>query len=105
VRQGLPLTALTTLVGPTRLKLRELRQRVHHVCWETIRDAQSRLQGVHAHIQAANPDRYFALGLSYVTRPDGTVVRHCAEVGPGDVIEVHLKDGTVPATVKRKDGL
>ncbi len=103
-RQSLPLTALTTLVGPTRLKLRELRQQVHQVTGETVRHAHSRLHGMHAHIQAASPDRYFALGLSYVTRPDGSVVRSCAEVGPGDAIEVHLKDGTVPATVTRKDG-
>ena len=103
-RQNLPLTALTTLVGPTRLKLRELRQKMHQVSCEAVRRAQNRSHRVHAHIQASSPDRYFALGLSYVTRGNGTLVRHCTEVEPCDAIEVHLRDGTVPATVKRKEG-
>jgi exonuclease VII large subunit len=102
-RQSLPLTALTTLVGPTRLKLRELRQQVHQVACDTVRHAHSHLHRVHAHIQAASPDRYYALGLSYVTQADGTLVRHCADVEPGDAIEVHLREGTVPATVTRKE--
>jgi exodeoxyribonuclease VII large subunit len=103
-RQGLPLTALTSLVGPTRLKLRELRQQVHQVTCDTVRHAHSRLDRLHAQIQAASPERYFALGLSYVTRANGTVVRHRADVAVGDAIEVHLTDGMVPATVTRKDG-
>jgi exonuclease VII large subunit len=76
---------------------------VHQVTCDSVRHAHSRLDRLYAHIQAASPDRYFALGLSYVTRANGTLVRHCADVEPGDVIEVHLKDGTVPATVTRKD--
>jgi exonuclease VII large subunit len=75
---------------------------VHHVSCEAVRHAQNRLHRVHAHIQAASPDRYFALGLSFVTRPDGTVVRQCADVQAGDGIEVHLIDGTIPATVTKK---
>jgi exonuclease VII large subunit len=102
-RHALPLTALTKLVGPVRLNLRELRQRLHHVSCETVRRAQGRLHRLHAHIQAASPDRYYALGLSYVTRPDGSLVRRCGEVTAGDRIEIHLSGGAVPATVTRKD--
>jgi exonuclease VII large subunit len=61
------------------------------------------LHKVHAHIQAASPDRYFALGLSFVTRPDGKLVRRRADVQAGDAIEVHLIDGAVPAIVKKKE--
>lgn len=102
-RQALPLTALTTLVGPARLTLRERRQRVHHVGCEKVRRAQGRLHRLHAHIQAASPERYYALGLSYVTRSDGALVRRCGEVTAGDHIEIHVCDGSVPATVTRKE--
>jgi exodeoxyribonuclease VII large subunit len=102
-QQALPLTAQTTLVGPMRLSLRELRQRVHHVGCETVRYAQGRLHRLHAHIQAASPDRYYALGLSYVTGADGSVVRRCSDVRVGNNLEIHLCDGSVLATVTRKD--
>jgi exodeoxyribonuclease VII large subunit len=102
-RQALPWTALTATIGPGRLHLRELRQRVHHVSCETVRRAQGRLQRLHAHIQAASPDRYYALGLSYVTRPGGSLVRRCGDIAAGDPIVIHLSDGTVPATIDRKD--
>ena len=102
-RQALLLTALTTLVGPARLILRDLRQRVHHVSCEQVRRAQARVQRLHAHIQAASPERYYALGLSYVTRADGSVVRRCREVTAGDHLEIHVSDGAVPATVTRKE--
>lgn len=102
-RQSLPFTALTTVVAPTRLTLRALRQQLHQVSCETVRRTQTVLHRLHAHIQAASPERYFALGLSYVTRPDGTVVRQRADVAAGDPIEIHLVDGTVPATITKKD--
>ncbi len=102
-RQALPLAALTTLVGPARLNLGELRQRVHHVSCDKVRRAQGRLHRLHAHIQAASPERYYALGLSYVTRSDGSVVRRCGDVTAGDNIEIYLSDGSVPATVTRKE--
>lgn len=100
---GSPATALTTLVGPARLTLRELRQRVHHVSCETVRRAQGRLHRLHAHIQATSPERYYALGLSYVTRSDGSVVRRCGDVTAVDHIKIHVSDGSVPATVTRKE--
>jgi exodeoxyribonuclease VII large subunit len=102
-RQTLPLTALTTLVGPARVNMRHLRQRIHHISCETVRLAQRTLHRLHAHIQAASPDRYFGLGLSYVTRPDGSLIRRRADVTAGDPIRIHLIDGTVPATVNRKE--
>jgi exodeoxyribonuclease VII large subunit len=102
-RQALPLTALTASVGPRRFALRELRQHIHHVSSEKVRSAQRTLHHWHAHIQAASPDRYYALGLSYVTHPDGTLVRRCVDVTLGDMVHIHLMDGTVPAAVTRKE--
>lgn len=102
-RQALPLTALTASIGPARLRLRELRQHLHYVSCETVRRAQRNLQRLHVHIQSASPDRYYALGLSYVTRVDGTVVRRRGEVTAGDSVEIHLVDGTVPARVTSKE--
>lgn len=76
-QQALPLTALTTLVGPARLTLRDLRQRVHHISCEKVRRVQGHLHPLYAHIQATSPEWYYALDLSYVTRADGSVVRRC----------------------------
>jgi exodeoxyribonuclease VII large subunit len=102
-RQSLPLSGLNTLVGPARLRLRAAQQRVHQMGCDAVRRAYARLHKIHAHIQAASPDRYFALGLSFVTRPDGKLVRHRADVQAGDAIKVHLTDGTVPAVVTEKE--
>lgn len=102
-RQTLPLTALSTLVGPPRLDLRQLRQHIHQVGCETVRRTLSKLHRLHAHIQAASPDRYFALGLSYVTGPDGRVVRSLSHVSEGDRIDIHIIDGTIEATVTKKE--
>jgi exodeoxyribonuclease VII large subunit len=102
-RRTVPLTALTNLVGPARRYRDKLCQRIHYVGCEVFRRGISKLHRLHAHIQAASPDRYFALGLSYVTGPGGTVVRSRSHVSAGDPIEVHVIDGTISATVTRKE--
>jgi len=102
-RQTLPLKALSTVVGPRRLDLRHLRQQIHQAGCDMVRRTLSTLHRLHAHIQAASPARYFALGLSYVTRPDGTVVRSRSQVSSGDRIEIHVKDGRIDATVTTKE--
>ena len=102
-RQTLPLTALSTVVGPSRLRLSQLRQHVHHTGCDMVRRSLSMLHRLHAHIQAASPARYFALGLSYVTDQNGTVVRTRSQVSSGDCIEIHVIDGSIEATVTRKE--
>jgi exodeoxyribonuclease VII large subunit len=102
-RQTLPLTALSTVVGPARLGLRQRRQQVHQAGCDTVRRSLSTLHRLHAHIQAASPERYFLLGLSYVTGPDGTVVRSRSQVSSGDRIEIHVIDGRITATVTTKE--
>jgi exodeoxyribonuclease VII large subunit len=102
-RQTLPLTALSTVVGPARLGLRQRRQQVHQAGCGTVRRSVSTLHRLHAHIQAASPERYFVLGLSYVTGPDGTVVRSRSDVALGDDIEIHVADGTINAMVMKKE--
>jgi exodeoxyribonuclease VII large subunit len=101
--QTLPLTALSTVVGPAHLGLRQLRQHVHQAGCDTVRRTLSTLYRLHAHIQAASPERYFALGLSYVIGPDGTVVRSRSQVSSGDRIEIHVIDGRIGATVTTKE--
>ncbi len=95
--------ALSTVVGPARLGLRQRRQHVHQAGCDTVRRALSTLHRLHAHIQASSPERYFVLGLSYVTGPDGTVVRSRSDVSSGDHIEVHVVDGTINAMVMKKE--
>lgn len=56
-----------------------------------------------SHIQAASPDRYYVLGLSYATGSDVAVVRHCGDVTAGDNIAIHVSDGSVLATVQEGD--
>jgi exodeoxyribonuclease VII large subunit len=102
-RQTLPLTALSTIVGPARFSLRRCRQQIYQAGCDTVRRTMSTLHRLHAHIQAASPERYFALGLSYVTGPDGTVVRSRAQVSSGDHIEIHVMDGRIDATVTKKE--
>lgn len=102
-RQTLPLMALTTIVGPARTHLGGMRHHIHYVSSEMVRRALSRLHRVHAHIEAASPDRYFALGLSYVTRSDGSVLRTRTHVSQGEPLEIHLADGTVHATVTTQE--
>ena len=102
-RQTLPLRALSTVIGPTLLDLRHLRQQTHQAGCDTVRRALRTLHRLHAHIEAASPERYFALGLSYVTGPDGTVVRSQSQVSSGNRIEIHVKDGRIEATVTTKE--
>ncbi|MBA2251547.1 MAG: hypothetical protein H0W13_02400 [Nitrospirales bacterium] len=68
-----------------------------------MRRTLSTLHRLHAHIQAASPERYFALGLSYVTGQDGTVVRSRSQILLGDRIEIHVLDGMIEATVTKKE--
>ena len=102
-RQTLPLKALSMVVGPSRLDLRQLRQQIHQVGCDTVRRTLSTLHRLQAHIQAASPARYFALGLSYVTKPDGTLVRSRSQVSAGERLQIHVRDGTIDATVTRKE--
>lgn len=102
-RQTLPLTALSTIVAPARTNLRQRSHQIHQLSCDLVRYTLSRLHRLHAHIEAASPERYFALGLSYVTRSDGSVVRNRAQVVGGDRIQIHLTDGIIPATVTEED--
>lgn len=101
-RQSIQLTAMMTLVGPARLRLKDLRQQVHHVGCDAVRRIHQRLHTLHVQIQALSPERYFALGLSYVTRSDGQIVRTHKAVAAGDAIHIHLQDGTIAATVNER---
>jgi exonuclease VII large subunit len=102
-RQTLPLTARATVVAPARTTLRQLRHHIHQLSCDMVRRTGSRLHQLHAHIDAASPDRYFALGLSYVTRADGSLVRSRAQVVDGDRVQIHLADGLVPAMITKEE--
>jgi exonuclease VII large subunit len=91
------------MVGPARLGLRQRRQQIHQAGCEMVGGTLSTLHRLHADIQAASPERYFALGLSYVTGQDGTVVRSRTQVSSGDHIEIHVMDGRIEATVTKKE--
>jgi exodeoxyribonuclease VII large subunit len=102
-RQTLPLTTLSRMVAPARSRLGGIRHHIHHLGCDMVRRALIHLHRLHAHIEAANPERYFALGLSYVTRSDGSVLKSRAHVSEGEHLEIHLADGIVPAAVTTQE--
>jgi len=100
-RRTLPLMTLTRLVTPTQTRRQTLTQRIQQGSRTLLQRAHQQLHQRHVAIQALSPDRYFALGLSYVTDRHGQLVRAISDVSPRTILHIHLKDGILPATAKK----
>ena len=103
LQHRMPFHVMALHVTPSRQRLSELLQRIHQRVCELIRLRRGRLDYLHAHIQAASPERYFAMGLAFVKTADGRTLRQIADVNTGESIQIRLQDGTVSAKVTKKE--
>lgn len=102
-RRAIPMAAIGHGITPAVRRLDRMRQRIHHAGTQAVQRASRRVHASHVQIQAMSPARYFALGLSYVTTSAGRLITQTRDVEAGETIRVHLQDGTLDATIQRKD--
>lgn len=68
--------------------------------WEQLARAGGRLDADARHLRALAPARVLERGYAVVRAEDGRVVRHRAQVSPGDVVAVAVSDGEFQARVQ-----
>lgn len=86
-------------VDGSRQRLDWLVERLENAMFRTLERYQARIDVVEAALVAVSPLRTLSRGYAIVRGPDSRIVRHVADVGHGDSLQVQVSDGEFDVTV------
>jgi exodeoxyribonuclease VII large subunit len=81
--------------------LAALTARLVHRAPRALGELERSIGAVDARVRSLDPDRALARGWSITRGPDGAVVRHPDQVGPGDELITQVAGGRLRSTVQR----
>ncbi|GAB4109327.1 MAG: exodeoxyribonuclease VII large subunit [Roseiflexaceae bacterium] len=87
-------------ISRDRQLLDEWSQRIETRVGHQIDLRRARLDGMVAKLHALNPTAILARGYALVRRADGTIVQEAAQLQAGDLVDVHVRDGSFVARVE-----
>ena len=83
-----------------RQRLADLQALLERRMTDKLRERRNRLGILSARLEGLSPLKKLAGGYSYVQRPDGRALTAVGQVREGDVVKIHVTDGTVSARVE-----
>ncbi|MBQ6799465.1 MAG: exodeoxyribonuclease VII large subunit [Oscillospiraceae bacterium] len=82
-----------------RLLLDHMEKQLSVLCRSSIGRQRERFIRLAAALDAMSPLKVLSRGYAIVQKPDGSVIRSCADAAAGDTLEIGLQDGRLLATV------
>ena len=82
-----------------RLLLDHMEKQLSVLCRSSIGRQRERFIRLAAALDAMSPLKVLSRGYAIVQKPDGSVIRSCADASAGDTLEIGLQDGRLLATV------
>ena len=82
-----------------RVLLDHLEKQLSMACRGRIGQQRERFIRLAASLDAMSPLKVLSRGYAIVQKPEGSVVRSCAEVQPGEHLKIGLQDGSITAAV------
>lgn len=85
-----------------RQRLADLEERLNRTMTELIKDDRQRLAVLCEKLWGLSPLKKLSRGYGFITDPEGKRLESVKQAGPGDVITVRVKDGTLMAEVTER---
>ena len=92
------------LVDAERQRVDQLAKQLDTAMPRRVADARRHLDGLSRTLDAVSPQQVLQRGFSYTLGPDGKLLKHVADAGPGMGITTVLADGRVNSVVDGSSG-
>jgi exodeoxyribonuclease VII large subunit len=91
------------LLGETRERLASNSGRLDRAAERLVRELTTRVHGAEARLHALSPLKVLQRGYALVHDGNGVLVRSIAQLGPGEVIQTRVSDGSFSSRIEKLD--